>query len=232
MRNYLIALITTISFSAYGQLSIPSELKTIQQQLQQATGMSYDYSIEQRLPDGTVNRTKGRVVRGSGFYKETNTAQVVIQTDKWLYKLDHASKSIFIIDLVKVKDKVFQGKVSSSPMPLIADSVLLRYGKASVKRVGDIAKVTIGFTKELLLDRVYLEYDMKRKIPIAYSVHMKTPYGIDGWNYEEKFADQTVTAVHFDLQVKEEAKLSDYFTYQGGKIKLKKYAQYKLIQQI
>lgn len=232
-RNIFLVLLLAISCIAKGQLQLPAEINEIREQLQNASAMSYDYAIEQRLPDGTVNRTKGKAELSKRFYQESNTEQLVIQTDRWFYKLDHASKSIFIIDVRKVRNKLFKGKTSSNPFSVVPDSILLKYGKVDVKKQNGIAKINISFTTDVLINSIYLEYDLTKKIPLVYKVNMKMSYGIDGWNYEEKFMDQILTANNFSL--KDEAKkekLSDYFSYEKGKIRLKKFTQYKLIQQI
>ena len=233
MRNAMFFLCCLlVSSNALSQTKMPELLQRIHRQLSAAEHISYQYTVEQRLDDGQQNRVKGTLSRAKDYLAEINPEQTIIQTAQWYYKLDHGSKSIFIVDVDKVKKQLYRNKVPAEPMAIVPDSLIMKYGKVDVKTVGQVAKIHIRFSSELLIRSVYLEYDLKGMMPLMYKVEMRVMYGIDGWSYEERYMDQVFTAKNFSFRPVKQERTEDYFSYSGGKISLKKYPNYRVIKDI
>ncbi len=232
---YLIVLVLIQSAEPLlAQAAVPEELKRIQKQLKNQPVMSYEYVVEQKLEDGKINKATGKIIKGRDFYYESNPSRLTIQTEKWYYRLDHIGKTIFIVDLEKVRSKQKVAKTSpAGDLNLIPDSVLSKHGKFDIRDAGGISKIRVSFKEETLIRDIYIEYDDAKKVPVLYQVRMMVPYGVDGWNYEERFVDQAMTATGFSFSVDDEAgNLSPYFSFKNGKVQLKKYNHYKLIKHI
>src|SRR5687767_6110622 len=102
-RSVLLILCSLIIGSAaMAQMTMPAELAEIQRQMCGYKDIAYEYTIEQTLPDGTVSNLKGTLERRGGLYTESNGEQLIIQTEKWWYKLDHPGRTVFIIDAEKL----------------------------------------------------------------------------------------------------------------------------------
>jgi len=233
MKRYLITgLLFLVAPLAINAQAIPEAVKQLQQQLLQLNGMTYEYTIDYQLPDQTTGSFKGKVQRAGNSYIESNPRQLIIQDRDWYYKLDHSSKTIFIVSVRKLEQTVWKNrKNDQGGMSLVPDSLLSRYGKISVATEGKITKLTVTFGRELLVRELYLEYDNQKKLPVLYRVKMDRFYRIDPQTFDESYMRQTMTAARFSLAGTME-KPSDYFSFESGKIRLKKYTNYRLITQL
>jgi hypothetical protein len=216
-----------------GQMSMTPELAEIQQQLSGQKNIAYDYTIEQTLPDGTKNRLKGSMEKRGELYTESNDEELVIQNERWWYKVDHTAKTVFIIDARKLKKAWGKGgDIFNRPAAIVADSVMLKYGKLTSSGNAEVAKLKITFGPDVLVKEISLEYDRKNKIPRSYRVQMNTLFRIDERSFDEQYASQIFSASHFSWGTgKKFPDLNEYFSFEKNKIRLKKYQGYKLIQQ-
>jgi hypothetical protein len=232
MKRTLSIIVLLISITRiYAQQKLPAELKEMKARLELVSMLTYDYTITRKMPDATVNSTKGKVIKTDDFFSEVNSQQQVIQTKKWYYQVDHANKSIFIIDLVKVKNNVFKGKMTEKPEFLVPDSILLRYGKIDIKKAGPMEKITISFTEGTAVEQVYIEYDSRKKIPVLFRMKTRMVADSDGWKQETGWIEQTMSINKFSYTANMKAgDIGEYFAFDNGKVRLKKYTGYKLIQ--
>lgn len=234
MRTLLLKIIFSFSsLLSFAQLQLPEVLLQIKQQLAQNGNVSYNYLIEQKLDDGSINKATGQIRKAKDYYFESNEQQQVIQTQRWFYKVDHSSRTVYVIDLEKVRNNIFKAKGRADAVNLIPDSVLLKYGSFDVKHEKDLVKVNIGFSKEVLVKNIYIEYNNRLKQLMLMKVNMLIPYAIDGWSYEDKYIDQVFTANKFSTgDVKKGPDMGDYFTISRGRVILKKYGNYELITEV
>ncbi|MBS1586002.1 MAG: hypothetical protein JSS82_10715 [Bacteroidetes bacterium] len=220
------------SINSEAQKTLPPQVDMVRRELSAMDNFSYEYTVKQSYPDGTNNILKGKVSSSNNIYKESSPQQTIFQTKSWYYKADHSSKTVYIINLDKVRDAA-KRKISDQRMNILPDSLLNKYGNIRSNTEGKVVKIDITFGKDLLLKRIYLEYDMSKKLPKLYRIESDVLYDIDKKSFEESYAKQIMTATDFVTKGNEESvNISDYFDYKNGKIALKKYTHYKLIQHI
>lgn len=225
-------LLLVIGYRAEGVVTLPQPLDQIQKELSAMTSFSYDYIVKQSYPDGTTNVLKGRVNTSKDYFEESNAQYFILQNRSWYYKADHSSKTIYIIDLEHVRAAA-KKKLPARRMNIIPDSILAKYGKINTSVKGDLARVDISFGDDVLLKKLYLEYDLKEKLPKVYRIESDVMYEIDKETFDEKYARQVLTMTNFEHKsVMGTMNMNDYFSYKNGKIVLKKYTSYKLIQHI
>jgi hypothetical protein len=232
MRKLLYSLLVIFSpVWCNAQLVIPEELQQIRKQLEGAQNIAYRYLITQKM-DGSTHQIKGDIQKGDGYLLETNGEQQVIQTHKWFYKIDHSSKTVYVVDLRRF-EKGKNIKSSAGNSYLIPDSLIVKYGTLDIKTNGDLLRVNIAFSREIFVKNFYVEYDKAKKQIVSFKLKATYPYGIDGSTYEEKMVEQEMVADQFSLKKSTvKPNLEEYFTISKGKVILKKYANYELVAEI
>jgi hypothetical protein len=229
--KYIFASLMLFSQIAYAQTPVSGDLKFIHAKLAELKNMTYDYSIVQTYPDNTVDKIKGKIISAQKLYWENTGYDLIMQSDKWYYRANHEDKTVYIVNIGGRQTK--KVKNIESLTTFMPDLIYSKYGKTTSKTEGSVIKITIEFGPEVLVKKVYLEYDTKRNMPLLYQVELDRMYGIDGQNFDEKYLKQSFVATNFGAKSdKAIADLSSYFSYNEGKITLKKYTNYKLIQQL
>lgn len=232
MKQIILALTLLCNIRSMAQVRIPDAVEKIRRAMEAMPMFSYDYTVKQTYQDGSSSMVKGKVTSTKDYYYESNSGEMIFQTWSWYYKADYESKTIYIINLDNLR-KRSKAKVSLQRMNILPDSLLNKYGNLKTTTEGPMLKLEITFNKDVLLKKMLLEYDTQRKLPKTYKVESDVLYDIDKQSFEELYAKQEMVASNFQAISKQgPIRTDDYFEYKNGKIILKKYSNYKLIQRI
>lgn len=203
----------------------------LQKKLASLAAYSYKYTITRKFPDGNTYTEKGTISYSKDYIFERSGLGITIQTKDWYYQANFDNKVVCVTN-VSGSYRTAQKKGMLKPMSLVPDSILEKHGKVTLTTEGNLVKAKALLESPVPYSSIYIEYDLAKQAPRLYKVVSKSYYDTDLSSNAALYYDQVFIASDFSVRKQKIEDLKNYFEIKKGKVVLKKYTNYQLIQHI
>ena len=240
VSGILLMLVCSYSLKAQTNHSYAGEVKKMVAIAKECHNMAYQFSLKAEFPNGQEDRAVGEVYAGDKdkIMYNSNTAFVMLYTDKWYYKADHRDKTVTIVNLTKHLNKDYKKGIESdyfsgNMLNYYLDSIIVRFANVkSLKKSDDVVTLDMTFIEQFPIKEMTVEYDEKNRLLKSY--YSKA---FQKWATNEFGKNKGTTKI---LICKDFRKVTnskgytpeDFFALQKQKVVLKKYKNYKLSTQL
>ena len=193
----------------------------------------YDYELESVYPDSSKTKLVGNLFKKGNIVLDENKEYTMLKTEHSYYRADHINKTIMIVDIDKIKSQSKNKKAfaenTNFETYLLPDSIIMQYGKVTIKTIRNIITIQIDYSQELTMRKSVIEYNTKKELIEQFLVVTDVLYESNPETGEDKFSQTTVKGFNFSTIFDEnKTNQEQFFIQKNDKIILKKYQNYKL----
>ncbi len=249
------ALLLGVTFSLK---SSPSDAKDQYSRIRNAVAgydmLSYDYNFSYHFADG-LKQLNGTLTATKKMVLDENKELISFRTEGWIYKALHEEQQVVIADVNKlkkqaipqktvvqhdtvevVKDSLYKIVASENKVGLtsffIPDSTLFKHGTIQLSKDEKLTRLVVSFDQETMMDSLIIHFDeLNQKVAYLKCQYLQ-PTTYNQRLDEDEYVKVVFTADNFKLNDTDfrTPDLNQYFVERGGKIRLKKYKNYQLIE--
>ena len=213
--------------------SVVKEIVTV---LKSVEKTAYDYTMDVTFPNGDKDHLEGNIfidAHEKKYHVDCNAFEM-LYTSNWLYKADHRSRKVTIVNLSgkehdKMRAATERGIFKNDAIPVFLDSIILKNAKIRKQSFeGSLLKLELSFPEKGVVQRVEFLYDTSSKTVVKMLMTVRHLY--EKTTKGPKFIETQISCRNFKCNA-ENNTLSEqpYFEVKGTKIVLNKFKDYRLI---